>query len=143
MIGFHSSKKMKGEALDKELLVDLGKGRYGLQASKYDDAILQRVGDILYVSVDEELLSAVANGNFRRGGNTVENMANLMPDNIFSAYVNMQQMQKISEDFEDLPCTELKTFANRKKAAFMLEMEDTRTNAWQQLFEIMNEAYLR
>lgn len=134
--------KLLNFALDKDILSDLGQGRYGIESAKYDDGLLQRVGDILYISNDEALLDKVAKGDFRRGGNTIENMAHLMPDNIFSAYANIKQMQQMESDLSTFPFGELKTFANRNKAAFILKMKDPNSNALWQLFKEMNDKAL-
>ncbi len=130
-------------ALDKGILVDLGNSRYALAANAYDDAMLQRVGDMLYVSSSKYLLDQVANGRYDRGGQNIENMANLMPGNIFSAYTSANGIQLGERSFEEVPFQEVKMIANRKKVAFIMKMKDGNTNALRQFFHEMNELYLR
>lgn len=130
-------------ALDKEILEDLGDSRYAMKGGAYDDAMFQRVGDMLYISSDEALLDQIAKDRFERGGRTIENMADLMSDNIFSAFANMEALQRIETDFRDMPFEEFKTYANRKKAAFVLKMKDGDSNALWQFFNEMNNIILR
>ena len=130
-------------ALDKGILVDLGNSRYALEARSYDDGMLQRVGDMLYVSNSEYLLDKVASERYDRGGQTIENMANLMPGNIFSAYTSRRGLQEADRSLGDVPFQELKIIANRKKMAFIMKMKDGDSNALWQFFNEMNEVYLR
>lgn len=130
-------------ALDKGILVDLGNSRYALEARSYDDGMLQRVGDMLYVSNSEDLLDKIADDRYDRGGQTIENMANLMPGNIFSAYTSNRGIQLADRSVADVPFQELKMIANRKKMAFIMKMKDGNSNALWQFFKEMNEVYLR
>lgn len=130
-------------ALDKGILVDLGNSRYALEARSYDDGMLQRVGDMLYVSNSRYLLDKVASERYDRGGQTIENMANLMPGNIFSAYFSRTGLKQADRSLGDVPFQELKIVANRKKMAFIMKMKDGDSNALWQFFDEMNKVYLR
>lgn len=130
-------------ALDKEILVDLGNGRYALEARSYDDGMLLRVGDMLYVSNNEYLLDKIASDRYDRGGQTIENMANLMPDNIVSAYTSSNGIALMDDAIKDMPFDEFKMIANRKKVAFLIKMKNGDSNALWQFFNEMNKVYLR
>jgi|GEM_PF-2045308 len=136
-------------ALDKGILLAEGKDRYILQDKPgsrgfgRSAAYLLYENDMLYLSDQSEILDEIASGDFERGGTTIERMSELMANNIFSLFGDIEWLSQIDDDFVDLPFADFESKANRNKASFKLRMNDQRTNSLKQFFIEMNKIYLR
>lgn len=135
-------------ALDKGILTDEGKGRYVLRDGNPNMGFSNSPGyllyenDMLYLSDQREILDEIASGDFERGGTTIERMSELMANNIFAAFGDIEWMSQIEDDFVDSPFAEFESKANRDKASFIIKMKEDRTNSLKQFFIEMNQLYL-
>lgn len=136
-------------ALDKGILTEEGKGRYLLRDDKLNrggsnsPGYLLYKNDMLYLSDQSEILDEIASGNFKRGGTTIERMSELMSNNIFSLFGDIEWLSQVDDDFAELPFADFESKANRNKVSFKLKMNDQRTNSLKQFFIEMNKIYLR
>lgn len=136
-------------ALDKGIISAEGKGRYILQDDNGRRGFSNSPGyllyknDMLYLSDQSEILDEIASGNFKRGGTTIERMSELMANNIFSLFGDIEWLSQVDDDFADLPFADFESKTNRNKASFILRMNDHRMNSLKQFFIEMNKIYLR
>ena len=98
---------------------------------------------MLYISEDAELLDLVESGDFKRGGEPMAQMADLMPKNIFSFVGDVSWFKQWDGDAGNLPFSLGQATANRKKSGFILYMDNERTNSLEQLLKELDKVYRR
>jgi hypothetical protein len=96
---------------------------------------------VVYLSSNDDLLDAIAGGNFNTGGQLPKDLAELAAQNAIAALADLAWMAKVEDDFANFPARRMQFTTSREKAEATMEMNDQEENSLKQFFEWMNTEY--
>ena len=141
-------------AEEKGFLTKSEEGHYLLENAKFlsrmagistnsDDAHIIVEDDLLFITGDASLVAAIKDGGLPKSERLEGSKIKTLSGNIFGGYFNFQNMIENftgadANSFKDLQIT-----TDRETGDFMLKMKDDNTNSLKQIFEMINENYLK
>ena len=138
-------------AIEYEMIEKIGDNHYSVKTNSYNmysptgsgnmGAQITIKDDIMFMSNDVELISSIKDGTF--DGNADKKMMKKVSGNVFGMYMDYQTIAKLMDDDALENITTMEFFAKRKNSDFALNFKDSNTNSLKQLFEMLNEQYVK
>jgi len=108
-----------------------------------DDAHIVFKDDILFISGDASLIAAVKNGGVPKSERLDASKIKTLSGNIFGGYFDFQNMIENFTGTDANAFKEMQITTDRETGDFLLKMKDDNTNSLKQIFEMINNAYLK
>ena len=97
--------------------------------------------DIIFASFDADVINSIKDGSIE---NKVDKkLMKKVSGNILGVFMDFEALTEMVKDDVDIKVSALEVAANRKNSDVKLSFKDTNSNSLKQLFEMMNELYLK